>query len=156
MDKNMECVNDSAAKHISFRGEHKENVLRQYFKLPNIGGIILYNEIESYHSHSGKPRTLRRGVGYVVGYNGGNMLIKQLMRPTYTFNECFRMRDFQHGLFQYVYLREVIYVGSGEGYTWSDLDIRNPHADLAALICPEISFNQESINIKKFSNKSNY
>lgn len=103
--------------------------------LPEIGDIILYNmnnsQIEAGRGSFGKTP---RGIGRVIGYGGcGNsqMWVMVYRRPGLNYRESFLVQDFLVGI--YVYRKLVDYVYTTDRYSYYDLDITEPHEDIAKL-----------------------
>ncbi len=142
-------IDDSAAKHISFRGEHKKDNVIIYRKLPKLGDYILYNEHIKCHIHSGTPCFGKRGIGRVVKYIGHLIYIDVYSTPNYIRHECFQIDEFRVGLIEYVRLSNKLYVGKESGYTRADLNIRNPHPDIRSLY--QDQQNKKDYNVLRIS-----
>lgn len=129
----------SAAKYLGLRGDRRvANSVRDFAvrPVPEIGKIYLLNEMPGYvdNGSPGKPtRMICRPIQY-TGPNGCCIRVEEFRVP-WAKNYCtFRVPDFQLGLIHikelsdYVYTKDLI-----NGYSWSDLDIEDPHIDIKKL-----------------------
>lgn len=107
--------------------------------LPEVGDIILYNEnISQIEPGQGSFGKTPRGIGRVLGYGGCNgcqMWVLSYRRPGCNRRESFLSNDFRMGLFVYRKLTDYIY--TADRYDYYDLDIRNPHEDIAKLFADD-------------------
>lgn len=126
---------ESAAGYIDFRGDRAANKKVQHRNLPEMGAYILYNERLRCHDRDGNPGKLERGIGRVIEYTSALMGIQIFVRPDYSQRIYFKIFDVSVGLIEYVELYDYLYIGgSGNGYSYAQLDIKNPHPDIANLI----------------------
>lgn len=121
----------SAGDLIDYKGDRVASVREKEEDIPTIGSYILFNEIERYHG-IGFPGATQRGVGQVVGFTSHLVKIEVYRTPTYKVTETFRIHDIRLGLLKWRELSEYIYVS--KQYSYSELDINNPHDNIKKLI----------------------
>jgi hypothetical protein len=126
---------ESAAGYIDFRGDRAANKRVQLRNLPEVGAYILYNEILRCHDRDGNPGILERGIGRVIEYTSSLMGLQIFIRPDYSQRIYFQIFDVSVGLIEYLELNDYLYIGGrGIGYSYVELDIKNPHPDIVKLI----------------------
>ena len=125
----------SAAGYIDFRGDRAAKKRVQLRNLPELDAYILYNEILRYHDRDGSPGKLERGIGRVVEYTSSLMGLQIYICPNYCQRIYFPIFNVSVGLIEYVELTDYVYIGGkGLGYSYAELDIKNPHPDIAKII----------------------
>jgi hypothetical protein len=63
------------------------------------------------------------------------MGVEVYIRPDYCQLIYFKIFDVCVGLIEYMELTDYVYIGGNDlGYSYEDLDINNPHPDIAKLI----------------------
>ena len=105
--------------------------------LPEVGSIILYNELNLYSDINGRRCRGQRGIAVVSGYTSQLMLVRVMKKPSLHTGTSFRIADVRVGLLQYKILSEPLFMGvKGEpgAFCYEDLSIENPHVDIARLI----------------------
>ena len=133
-------VQDSAAKHVNYRGKIEVESMHRY-KLPMPGKVILYNQMYDWYDHSGRPERLKRGTGRVKPYSGDKLQLEYCTSANSKYVISFPIRDFLTGMFRYVYMKDEVFVGGSKGFTYEDMDINNPHVDLVGLFISGINKN---------------
>lgn len=133
------AVNPRISSFIGRNGHIAATKRAPEHRLPRVGDIILYNEnTDQMETNGGNLGNVDRGIGRVIGYCGENDCLLQIhvyRKPGFSYRGCFLSSDFRVGL--YVYRKLSDYVYTMDRYGYRDLDIKNPHEDIAALFADD-------------------
>lgn len=126
-----ECfINSNASGRMVLHFERKRMARRREQKIPDLGSIIIFNEI--YMSRTvGRVSKNLRGIGRVESYSGYFVLLSVFRTENFIEKTSIRLDDIRIGLVQYRYLTDFKYTGN---YTYEDLDLKNLHPDLKKLL----------------------
>lgn len=88
--------------------------------LPEVGDIILYNEVIKAKNVGFCPRGIR-GVGRVVEKTNRFLVVEKLVSETVKYRESIRLTDLASGLFVFRRLDDIFYCG---GLSYEELDVK--------------------------------
>ncbi len=111
------------------RGREKLQKLRPERALPEVGTVILFNEVYKYKDK--RECAPKRGVGLVTGYSKHLMSVQINVNKSFSYNMSFQITEIQFEIVRYVSLRKML---SNEEFNYQDIDIDNMSNEIRALV----------------------
>ena len=121
----------SAAKFIDTTENRRKLFPVPEQPYPEVGSIIVFNEVEKVHTSDGRPQRTDRGVAKVISYSPSLILLQVYERPEYTRNACFTLNEIRLGLVRYRSLTDYVYSCN---YSYDELNLEHLHRDILDLL----------------------
>lgn len=135
MSNNEATINEaaafvSAARFLNLKHEVKPDRGDEFYELPCVGDVILFNE--RYVPSMDVPnKKQRRGIGKVLSFTKTLMLVEVHVGPNCIFKESFLISDVVNGLFRYKKVYDTLFALH---FNYFELDIDEPIAQIAESI----------------------